>query len=124
LLTRFPDMQKWLAGKDLQMGDVLFQAPDTIAAVIAAGTGSPGDVDAEDLAMSLPAEVQLDLIDAIMRQTFRSGFRPFVQRVLALYNGAVAGFGADPATKSPQASKPSSPTVTTPSESGTTVPAK
>lgn len=126
LLMRFPDLQKWIAGESLALTDTFLQAPETMAAVIAAGTGAPGDTDAEDIAASLPLEVQTDLIEAIFRQTFRSGFGPFVRRVLGLYAAAVqsGNFGGDPGTKSPQASKPLLPTDTPQVSSGPTPPAK
>lgn len=127
LLTRFPDLQKWLAGKSLPINDVFVQAPDTIAAVIAAGTiGTAGDADDEEIAASLPVEVQMDLVEAVYRQTFRSGFGPFAKRVLALYAAAVGSenFGKAPDTKSPQELKPSLPTDTASNESGSTPPDK
>ena len=126
LLMRFPDLQKWLSGQSLTVADTFIQGPETIAAVIAAGTGAPGDTDAEDIAALLPVEVQTDVLEAVYRQTFRNGFGPFVQRVLALY-AVVAqsgNFGVDPGTKSPQESKPLSPTDTPQAPSGTTPPAK
>jgi hypothetical protein len=126
LLMRFPELQKWLSGKSIGINDAFLQAPETIAAVIAAGTGAPGDVDAEDIAAGLPLEVQTDALEAVYRQTFRSGFGPFVKRVLALYALAVASgnFGEDPATKSPPGSKPSLPPDTPQAQSGTTLPDK
>jgi len=103
LLIRFPDLQKWLAGKTLSVSDVFVQAPDTVAAIIAAGTGKPGDDGAEETAMELPVEVQMDVMEAVYRQTFRNGFGPFAKRVQALYDAAVksGNFGVDPATKLP-----------------------
>ena len=126
LLMRFPDLQKWLSGQSLKLADTFLQAPETIAAVIAAGTGEPGDIDAEDIAASLPVEVQTDVLEAVYRQTFRSGFGPFVKRVLVLYAAAAqsGNFGGDPGMKSPQASKPLSPTDTPQAPSGTTPPDK
>ena len=126
LLMRFPDLQKWLSGQSLKLADTFFQAPETISAVIAAGTGSPGDADAEEIAASLPVEVQTDVLEAVYRQTFRSGFGPFVKRVLVLYAAAVqsGNFGGDPGTKSPPESKPLSPTDTPQAPSGTTPPGK
>ena len=126
LLMRYPDMQKWLAGQSLAISDVMLEGPDVIAAIIAAGTGAPGDVDAEDIAASLPVEVQTDAVEAIYRQTFRSGFGPFVLRVLKLYDAArgSGNFGGDPGTKSQPVSKPSLPADTTPSGSGNTPPVK
>lgn len=126
LLTRFPDLQRWLAGKDLAVEDLVLEGPYVIAAIIAAGTGSPGDTDAEDIAATLPVEVQTTLVEAIYRHTFRSGFGPFVQRVLRLYEGAVASgnFGKDPDMKSPPVSKPLSPPDTPETMSGPTAPDK
>ena len=126
LLMRFPDLQKWISGQSLALTDAFLQAPETMAAVIAAGTGAPGDTDAEDIAASLPVEVQIDVLEAVYRQTFRSGFGPFVKRVLVLYAAAVqsGNFGGDPGMKSPQESKPLSPTDTPQAPSGTTPPAK
>ena len=126
LLMRFPDLQKWISGQSLALTDAFLQAPETMAAVIAAGTGAPGDTDAEDIAASLPVEVQTDVLEAVYRQTFRSGFGPFVKRVLVLYAAAVqsGNFGGDPGMKSPQESKPLSPTDTPQAPSGTTPPAK
>jgi hypothetical protein len=126
LLMRFPDLQKWLSGQSLALTDTFLQAPETIAAVIAAGTGAPGDTDAEDIAASLPVEVQTDVLEAVYRQTFRNGFGPFVKRVLALYAVAVqsGNFGGDPGMKSPPESKPLSPMDTPQAPSGTTPPGK
>ena len=126
LLMRFPDLQKWLSGQSLKIAETFFQAPETISAVIAAGTGAPGDSDAEDIAASLPVEVQTDVLEAVYRQTFRSGFGPFAKRVLVLY-AAVAqsgNFGGDPGMKSPPELKPLSPTDTSQASSGTTPPGK
>ena len=126
LLLRFPDLKKWLSGQNLSIAETLLQAPETIAAVIAAGTGAPGDTDAEDIAAALPVEVQTDVMEAVYRQTFRNGFGPFAKRVLALYDAAVqsGNFGVVPDTKSPPELKPLSPTDTPQASSGTIPPAK
>jgi len=125
LLLRYPDLQKWLAGQTLAVADIMVQSPDVIAAVIAAGTGMPGDPEAEEIASGIPIEVQMDVVEVIYRRTFRSGFGPFAKRVLALYEHAVAArAGKDPVTKSPPVSQPSLEPDTTTSESGTTLPVK
>lgn len=125
LLLRFPDMQRWLSGQTISVTDVMLQTPEAIAAIIAAGTGAPGDPDAEEIASNIPVEVQSDIVDAVYRQTFRNGFGPFVKRVLMLYAGALvhASPGKDPDTKSPPESPPSLEPDTTTNESGTTPPA-
>ena len=126
LLLRYPDMQRWLTGQSIAITDVMVQTPEVIAAVIAAGTGNPGEPEAEEIASNLPVEVQTDIVEAIYRQTFRGGFGPFVQRVLALYANAVASANSGKAldTKSPQELPPSLEPDTTTRESGTTPPAK
>ena len=126
LLLRYPDLQKWLAGQSIAIPDFMMQTPEVIAAIIAAGTGVPGDLDAEEIASNLPVEDQVDIIEAIYRQTFRSGFGPFAKRVLTLYAGAFIpdSPGKDPDTKSPQELKPSLEPDTTANESGTTPPDK
>ena len=126
LLMRFPELQKWLAGQSIPIAEAFLQTPDTIAALIAAGTGAPGDTEAEDIAASLPVETQVNVIEAVFRQSFRGGFGPFVKRVLALYDAVVPSenFGADPATKSPQESKLSLPPDTPQAPFGTTPPGK
>lgn len=126
LLLRFPDLQIWLSGQSIAINDVMAQTPDAIAAIIAAGTGNPGEAEAEEIAGNLPIETQVDIIEAIYRQTFREGFGPFVKRVLALYANVVASAnsGKAPDTKSPQVSQPLSEQDTTANESGTIPPAK
>ena len=126
LLMRYPDMQRWLSGQSIAIPDVMMQTPDAIAAIIAAGTGNPGEGDAEDIASNLPIEIQTDIVEAIYRQTFRSGFGPFVNRVLTLYANAVASGlpGKVPDTKSPPESQPSLEPDTAKNEPGTTLPVK
>lgn len=126
LFLRFPDLQKFFSGSGVSMLELMQTMPETIAAIIAAGTGTPGDEKAEEIADKLPAEIQLDILQAIWNLTFRSGFGPFVQRLMALAAQAAAirqdNFGKGPHTKSPPQSKPSSPPDTIANESGTTLP--
>jgi len=122
LFTRFPEVQKWFAvpGQNIRVAQLVAQIPGAIEAIIAAGCGSPGNEAAEDMAGNLPVEVQLDVLEAIGRLTFKNGFGPFVKRMLALSNAAQsANYGRAQDTKSPPASKPSLQPDTTPKPSGT-----
>lgn len=125
LLIRFPDLQKWLTGKSVSVGDIVIQAPEAIAGIIAAGMGQPGDSEAEELASNLPVEMQTDMVEAIYRQTFRSGFGPFALQLMRLYDAAVLSVNSGAASdmKSPQELKPLSPPDIPPKPSGTTPPA-
>lgn len=106
LIMRFPELKGLLNGNLAEFtADRLFQvAPDAIAAIIAAGTGTPGDDKAEKIAASLPLETQYDLLAAIGRRTMPGGAGPFVERINALSElalGFAQGVEKTRATKSP-----------------------
>ena len=128
LFARFPALQKYLVGGGISINDMLASAPELLAAIIAAGTGTPGDTEAERVALGLPIEIQMDILEAIGRLTFRSGFGPFVQRLIALTGVIVVAksdnSGKANSTTSPPVSKPLSPPDTTPDTSGSTPPAE
>lgn len=108
IFKRFPKLLKMLAGFDAMT--FIEAAPDAVAAIIAAGTGQFGDEAAEAAAAQIGIEVQYDILEAIGRLTFKSGFAPFVERIMKLA-GTVQGsanFGRVTDTKSQPASKPSS----------------
>lgn len=127
LFVRFPELQKYLGGKGVAVADLVRVAPEAIAAVIAAGTGAPGDSETEVVARKLPVETQIDILEAIMKLSFRSGFGPFVQRIVAISGQAASlnsvSTGKETPTKSPQASSDSSPADTDRKLSGNTPPA-
>lgn len=101
IINRFPaTMLKALQGGELQVSTLLKTAPEVIDAIIAAATGGP-----EEDASGLPLELQMDMLEAVGRLTFRNGFGPFVARITALGKGLnSASFGGEQATRSPQAS--------------------
>lgn len=111
IVQRFPALAKLLSGFDL--ATFVNVAPDAVAAIIARGTAARGTVPTEtdeDDAGGLPIELQFDILETIGRITFKNGFAPFVQRIMALADAADSvNFTKVPAMKSPQASKPSSP---------------
>lgn len=120
IFRRFPKLLKMINGFDL--GAFLEVAPEAAAAIIAAGTGHFDDAEAEEAAAGIAIETQYDILEAIGRLTFKSGFGPFVERIIKL-GGNVPSFahsGKVPALNSPPASKPSSPPATTPPTSGDT----
>lgn len=57
--------------------------PEALAAFIAAGTGQPGNEEAEKVAADLPVSSQLDLIEQILKLTFPKGVGPFVKQLQA-----------------------------------------
>lgn len=107
LLQRFPEvLTKAMAGGGVKFNDLVVAAPDVLSAIIAAATGNLGNDEVEEDAKNIPLEIQMDILEATGRLTFKSGFGPFVQRITALANGAAAAsanFGEVPGTKSPQA---------------------
>lgn len=113
LLTRFPEIRKLFAGKaaDVTVEAIVSMAPELVAAIIAAGCGSPGDVKHEEAARKLGIEEQFDLITAILRLTFPAGVGPFVERLYALMpdaDVAAVASGWEAGTKSPEGSNNSS----------------
>jgi hypothetical protein len=105
IINRFPaTMVQALQKGELNVSLLFKTAPEVINALIAAAVGKPGDEAAEADAAEVPLEIQMDILEAVGRLTFRSGFGPFVARIKAL--GASlnsANFGAEQATRSPQA---------------------
>ena len=105
LLARFPELRAVITGREVAMDDLLKLGGDVIAAIIAAGTGSPGDNDAEQAADNLTLEEQADLLASIVELTMPRGLGPLVERLSRL--GLLAGGGASAmqAATSPQPSK-------------------
>ena len=119
LLQRFPSVISVISGS-VKIADIAGIAPESIGAVIAAGTGSPGEEAAERVARRLPIETQLDILQVIGRLTFKNGFGPFVTRIVALINDTAAAsesFGKATGMSLQPQLKPSSPqdSITEPS---------
>lgn len=83
LFGRFPELKDALSGKvdELNAERVLTLAPSAISAVIAAGTGFEGNQKAEKIAAGLPLQIQLNVVEAIIRRTMPDGAGPFVAKV-------------------------------------------
>jgi hypothetical protein len=105
LLARFPELRALMTGREVALDELLKLGGDVVAAIIAAGTGAPGDAQAEAAADNLTLEEQADLIAAIVEITMPRGLGPLVDRLSRL--GLLAGGGASAmqATTSPQLSK-------------------
>ena len=96
LLGRFPDLmallmpaeddkpQSWDARSLLQA------SPAALACILAAGTGHASEEPYEAAAARLPAEVQVDMLTAIISQTMPQGFGPFVRRLTLALNIVVS----------------------------------
>lgn len=109
IFQEFPEVMEWFRGGKFTIAALVSEVPGALASVIAAACGQQGDAEAIKVAGDLPVEAQLDIIDAAGRLTFKSGFGPFVSRVLALVTAAKsANYGRVPDTKSPSTSPASS----------------
>lgn len=119
IFARFPQIGQWFKGGRIDIAGLVEQAPGSIAAFISAGCGEPGNAAAEQVAASLALETQLDILEAIARLTFKNGFGPFVQRILALSEQAQSvNYGRVSDMKSPPISKDSLLAGTAPIPSG------
>jgi hypothetical protein len=86
LLDRFPDLRRIVTGQSVNITPewLITNVPDAIAAVIAAGTGYPGDEQAESVASSLALENQTELLETILEVTLPNGVSPFMERLRKL----------------------------------------
>ncbi len=84
LLGRFPELRMLMTGQTVEAEKLMAMGGDAVAAIIAAGSGYPGDDKAEDIAGSLSVDAQADLLAAILRLTLPTGFGPFVDKLTAL----------------------------------------
>lgn len=101
LFERFPIFREMFSGRtpDLSPEAVTKLAPEAVAAIIAAGTGTPGNREAEAKAEQLPAGTQAELLEAIMELTMPKGFGPFVESVVRMFNVVSVESTNIPATK-------------------------
>lgn len=83
LSARFPEFGAMLSGGDVSSDKLMGLAGDALAAVIAAGCGMLGDEATEKHAERLSANIQTDLLAAILRRTIPDGPGPFVDKLLA-----------------------------------------
>jgi hypothetical protein len=84
----------------VEVDKLLSLGGDVVAAIIAAGTGAPGDEAAEWAADRLSVDEQADLLVAIIELTMPRGLGPFVEKLSRL-GLASGGAPAMPVTRSP-----------------------
>lgn len=84
LLGRFPELRRLMTGKAVDVDRLINMGPEVMAAIIAAGIGTPGDEAEEVKAQRLPISAQVDLLAAILRVTLPGGMRPFVAKMQAI----------------------------------------
>lgn len=87
LFGRFPSLVDAVTGAGLDLSSLSDLGPDVLSAVIAAGTGHPGDAKAEAVAASLSMSDQLSLIEAIGTETFAGDPGNFMARLEKLASG-------------------------------------
>jgi hypothetical protein len=109
LLREFPSLKGAFTGAklDFDLGAVLTFGPDVVAAIIAAGCGSPGDPKAIAAASNLPVQKQAEFIDAILELTMPDGVGPFAVALESIMGRLDFGDrGKAPGSNSPSQSKP------------------
>jgi hypothetical protein len=107
LINRYPEiLTRALQGGGLKFGDIIKAAPEVLGAIIVAGTGGKfDDEEALEDASLLGMDTEMDILEAIGRLTFKNGFGPVVQRIVAIAETVKSGnLGKVPDMRSPQES--------------------
>lgn len=80
LLSSFPQLRSVFTGgiSSLKPDDLMKNAPEAIAAIIAAGCGQPGDPKAIAIAENLPVGEQAAILDVVIQLTMPDGVGPFM----------------------------------------------
>ena len=106
LLARFPELRALITGREVDLEEILRLGGEVVAAIIAAGTGNPGDAGIEGAVDNLTLEEQADLLLAIIRLTVPNGVGPLVEKLSSLgMTPGAGGASAMRATKSPKPSR-------------------
>ena len=92
IMARFPEVREMMVGREVSVDRLIELGGDAVGAIIAAGTGNPGDPDHERIAAGLLLEEQADLLAAILRITLPRGVGPLVEKLTAM--GGVLGVEA------------------------------
>lgn len=90
LMARFPEIREMMVGREVSVDRLMEIGGDAVAAIIAAGTGHPGEPDHEKAAAGLGLEEQADLLAATLRITLPRGIGPLVEKLAAM-GGALGG---------------------------------
>lgn len=122
LLQDFPELRKLMTGNaDADViQSLVAKLPDAVAAIIAIGTGTPGDAKVKKQAKRLAVGEQVDLLTRIWRLTFPRGIRDFTEALEALATEVAGEYGKVQDMKSPGQSNNASQTDTRQTLSGDT----
>ena len=103
ILQRFPVIREHMAKKGGVKPERLMEiGGDAVVAIIAAGTGHPGDEKHEEAAGRLGVEEQMDLLEAIFRVTLPKGLDSLLQKLGKLGVLVTGPSAKAPASKSPK----------------------
>ena len=86
LLRQFPELRGMFTGDGFRAdpNTLMEMAPKAVSAIIAAGTGAPGDTKAIAIADGLPVGVQFEFLKAIGELTMPDGPGPLLEALNAL----------------------------------------
>ena len=90
LLFRFPELRKMAETGKWNADELLTLSDDIVCAILAAGTGMPGNVKAEAGARNLSVGEKAALIAAVIRVTMPQGVGPFTTALTEMFGSVSA----------------------------------
>jgi hypothetical protein len=82
LIGHYPELVNLMSGGNSVNAETLAGMGSAIVgSIIAAGCGYPGNEDAEKMAARYSLDIQLDLLNAILKRTLPTGIGPFVEKL-------------------------------------------
>lgn len=116
LWGRFPQIAAIAGRGELSAVSIINLGADVVAAIIAAGTGAPGDEETELAAKQLTIDEELEIIAAILKVSMGRGGGPFGETLLQIAKAlgmtaptdqsALKGGRSKTSTKSPEPLSP------------------
>lgn len=86
LIAKYPQIQRFFGGADMDLGQLVIQLPDAVSIIIVAATGKMGDPEDIVAAEHLGVTDQLAIIQAAWKLSFPRGVKSFIDALVGSVN--------------------------------------